>query len=311
MFVYIVRKILSTIPIVFGCALIVFGLFNMVGGDPAIQIAGKHATAERLAEIRHENGWDQPKPVQFAKYLKSIVTFDFDRSPMTHQKISEMISSGIGPSFSLMAPAFFLTNVLAILIALTVAYFRGKAVDKVAVFGCVLGMSVPMLAYILYGQYFVAFKWGLFPISGYDPSWFGRAEYVVLPALIWVVVSVGYDVRFYRTAILEETTQDYVRTARAKGLSERQIFLKHVLKNSMVPILTNVVIEIPMLILGAFLLENFFSIPGLGNITIDALRNSDQKVLQAMTTLQALLFILGNLATDILYTVVDPRVSLK
>lgn len=311
MFVYITRKVLSTIPTVFGCALIVFVLFNMVGGDPVYQMLGRHATAERIAEVRHEQGWDRPLPVQFGHYLKEIVTFDYGTSPMTHQKISEMISSGIGPSLTLMIPAFFLTNFLAIPIALLVAYFRGKAIDKLAVFACVLGMSVPMLAYILYGQYYMAFKWGLFPISGYDPSWGTRLQYIVLPAMIWVVVSVGYEVRFYRTAILEETTQDYVRTARAKGLSEPHIFLKHVLKNSMVPILTNVVIEIPQLILGAFLLESFFGIPGLGNITIDALRNSDQPVLQAMTTLQAILFIIGNLATDILYTVVDPRVSLK
>ena len=132
-----------------------------------------------------------------------------------------------------------------------------------------------------------------------------------MPMLLYVAVSLGYDVRFYRTAIIEEVTQDYVRTARAKGLSEFKIFFKHVLKNSMVPILTNVVIEIPLLILGAFLLESFFGIPGLGSITIDAVHNSDFPVIKAMTTINAMLFILGNLATDILYTFVDPRVSLN
>ena len=176
---------------------------------------------------------------------------------------------------------------------------------------CVVGMSLPSLAYILFGQYFFAYKWGWFPISGYETDWPERFNYVLLPALIYIVVSLGYDVRFYRTAVLEEVNQDYVRTARAKGLTEPKIFFKHVLKNSMVPILTNVVIEIPLLVLGAILLESFFGIPGIGGITIDAVHNSDFPVIKAMTTLQAMLFILGNLVTDILYTLVDPRVSLK
>jgi peptide/nickel transport system permease protein len=222
-----------------------------------------------------------------------------------------MILDGIGPSLSLMIPAFFLTTILAIGIALLVAYFRGRWIDKIGIVACVFGMSVSMLAYILFGQYFFAFKMGWFPISGYETTWPERLQYILMPMIIFVIVSLGYDVRFYRTAILEETNQDYVRTARAKGLSEPRIFFKHVLKNSMIPILTNVVIEIPLLILGAFLLEGFFGIPGLGSITIDAVHNSDFPVIKAMTTLVAILYILGNLATDILYTLVDPRVSLK
>ncbi|MGK5082630.1 ABC transporter permease [Bdellovibrionota bacterium FG-1] len=311
MFVYIVRKILNTIPTILGVALIIFILFNMIGGDPTYQMVGRHATQRQLDEIRREYGFDQPKPVQFAQYLKQIVTFDYGRSFSTKQKISDMIAGGIGPSLTLTLPAFFLTTLLAIMIGLLVAYFRGKAIDRIAVIFCVFGMSLPMLAYILFGQYFLAYKMGLFPISGFEDGWPERFQFVLLPMLIFVAVSLGYDVRFYRTAVLEEVNQDYVRTARAKGLTEPRIFLKHVLKNSMVPILTNVVVEIPLLVLGAFLLESFFGIPGLGSITIDAVHNSDFPVIKAMTTLQALLFILGNLATDILYTWVDPRVSLK
>ena len=183
--------------------------------------------------------------------------------------------------------------------------------DKVTVILCVFGMSVSMLAYILFGQYFFAYKIGWFPISGYESTWPERLQYVAMPMIIFIVVSLGYDVRFYRTAILEETNQDYVRTARAKGLSEPRILFKHVLKNSMIPILTNIVIEIPLLILGAFLLESFFGIPGLGSITIDAVHNSDFPVIKAMTTLGAMLFIIGNLMTDVMYTLVDPRVSLR
>lgn len=311
MFIYILRRFVSTIPTLLGVALIVFVLFNLIGGDPTYQMLGRHATAQQISDLRHEYGFDQPAYIQFFTYLKQIVTFDYGRSYATKQPIGQMILSGIGPSLTLMVPAFFITTVLAISIGLLVAYFRGKWIDKVTVIFCVFGMSLPMLAYILFGQYFLAFKWAWFPISGYESSWPEAIQYIAMPALIFVIVSLGYDVRFYRTAILEETTQDYVRTARAKGLSEPKIFFKHILKNSMVPILTNVVIEIPLLILGAFLLESFFGIPGLGSITIDAVHNSDFPVIKAMTTLVAILYIIGNLATDIMYTLVDPRVSLK
>jgi peptide/nickel transport system permease protein len=311
MVVYIIRKLLNTVPTVLGVALITFLLFNVVGGDPALQMVGKHATAAKIAEIHHEYGLDLPKVEQFGHFLKQIATFDYGRSYATKRRISDMILSGIGPSLSLAIPAFFLTTVLSILVGLFVSYYRGTAWDKGAVVFCVVGMSLPMLAYILFGQYFFAYKLGWFPISGYDDDPIARFGYVALPVIIWVMVSMGYDVRFYRTAIIEEVSQDYVRTARAKGLAEKKVFLKHVLKNSMVPILTNVVLEIPLLVLGAFLLEGFFGIPGLGSITIDAIHNSDFPVIKAMTVLQALLMIFGNLLTDILYTVVDPRVSLK
>lgn len=308
---YIVRRLLSTIPTLFGVTVIIFVLFNMVGGDPALMMVGKHANPAQIAEIRHEYGLDKSAVGQYFDYVKQVLTFDYGRSYATKQKIGDMINVGIGPSLALTIPAFFLTTIFSIAIGLVVAYFRGKWIDRLAVILCVFGMSIPMLAYILFGQYFFAYKLGWFAISGYDASFEGWVQYMALPVIIWVVVSLGYDVRFYRTAVLEETTQDYVRTARAKGLAEPRVFFKHVLKNSMGPIITNVVVEIPLLIMGAFLLESFFGIPGLGGITIDALHNSDFPVIKAMTTLQAILFIAGNLLTDVLYTVVDPRVSLK
>jgi peptide/nickel transport system permease protein len=311
MFTYILRRLVSTIPTILGVALIIFVLFNMVGGDPTYQMLGKHANPRLIAEVRHEYGFDQPMYVQFVSYLKQIATFDYGRSYATRQRISDLIQMGIGPSLTLAIPAFFLTTALALLFGLLVAYFRGHWIDKVTVVLCVFGMSVPILAYILFGQYFLAYKLGWFPISGWESGWPDRLNFVWMPILIWVVVSLGYDVRFFRTALLDEVSQDYVRTARAKGLSEQRIFFKHVLKNSMVPIITNVVIEIPLLILGSFLLESFFGIPGLGSITIDAINNSDFPVIKAMTTLQALLYIFGNLITDVLYTLVDPRVKLQ
>ncbi len=311
MLVYIIRKVLNTIPIVLGVAILIFILLNLVGGDPTYQMLGKHATLTQINEVRHEYGFDKPKYVQLFDFLAQIPTFDFGRSFATKQKISEMIASGIWPSLSITVPAFFFTTLIALLIGLLVSYYRGKWVDKTGVIICVVGMSVPMLAYILFGQYYLAYKFGWFPISGYENNLMDRLQYVVLPVILWVAVSVGYDVRFFRTALLEEVNQDYVRTARAKGLDEPRVFFKHVLKNSMVPIITNLVIEIPLLILGAFLLESFFGIPGIGSITIEAVHNSDFPVIRAMAVFQSLLFIAGNLATDILYHLVDPRVQLK
>jgi peptide/nickel transport system permease protein len=311
MFKYLVRRVLYTIPILLGVALIIFILFNVVGGDPTYQMLGKHATAEQIAQLRHELGFDKPKWLQFIDYLKQIVFFDFGRSYTTKQKISEMIISGIPASLSLAIPAFVIETIFSIVIALFVAFFRGSFFDKFVVVLCVMGMSISALAYILFGQYFFAYYLGWFPISGYDSDWILRFKYVALPAIIWVLLGVGINVRVFRTFILDEVSQDYVRTARAKGLSERVILFKHVLKNAMIPVLTYVVIQIPFLITGSFLLESFFGIPGLGSITIDAIHNSDFPVIKAMTTIETLLFIFGNIVTDLLYSVVDPRVRLK
>ena len=308
---YLIRKLLNTIPIILGVALLLFVLLNVVGGDPTYQMLGKHATQQQVTELRKEYGFDQPLYFQFGLYLKQIATFDYGDSYAYKRPITAMIYEGVGPSLSLLLPAFFLTTVLSLLIALMVAYFRGTLVDKVVVMVCVTGMSLSILAYVLFGQYILAYKLGWFPISGYEQQWPDRIQYLMLPIIIWMAVSVGNEVRFYRTAILEEVNQDYVRTARAKGLSEKMVFLKHVLKNAMVPIVTNVVLEIPLLMLGSFVLESFFSIPGLGNITIEAFHNSDFPVIKAMATFVSLIFILGNVATDIIYTMVDPRVGLQ
>lgn len=311
MFLYFFRRLLYTIPIIFGVAIILFVLFNLVGGDPTYQMLGRHATAESIAQLRHQLGLDQPMWKQFVDYLWQIAKFDYGRSYATKEQISDMILRGVGPSLSLAIPAFFITVLMGVVISLIAAYYRGKWIDRVVVVGCVIGMSMPALAYILFGQYVLAYQQGWFPISGYEASFPDFLKFIAMPAIIWVAVSLGIEVRFYRTALLDETNQDYVRTARSKGLTDRRVFFKHVLKNSMIPMITYVVIEIPFLILGAFLLEAFFGIPGLGSITIDAINNSDFPVLKAMATVNSILFIVGTLLTDMLYTVVDPRVTLK
>lgn len=309
MWAYTIRRLLYSVPILFGVALVVFSLFHLVGGDPAQLLLGKHATAERVEVVRHELGLDRPMPIQFLGYLQEIVTFDFGRSYTTREEIRQKISDGVIPTLCLSIPAFFLTAILSLAIALVVAYFRGRWIDRLSVVFFVFLMSMPGLAYILFGQYILAAKMGLFPISGYGSGWDDRVKYLALPVLISVFLNLGSDIRFFRNSVIEEVNQDYVRTARAKGLNEFLVYLKHVLKNSMIPVITYVVIQIPYLVLGSLLLESFFSIPGLGGMTVEAVNNSDFPMLKAMTTVISIIYILTTILTDVLYRLVDPRMS--
>jgi peptide/nickel transport system permease protein len=299
------------IPVLLGVCLLIFVLFNLVAPDPAQMLLGKHASAARMLELRHELGLDKAWYLQYFDIVRSAFTFDFGRSWSTKQEISTMIKLGAGPSMSVSIPAFVIATIFSICISLLVAFFRGKAIDKGVVFICVSLMSISSLAYILFFQWYFAFELGWFEISGYEYGFPYFIPYILLPVFIWIVLTVGRDVRFYRTVILDEIYQDYVRTARAKGLSETKILFKHVLKNAMIPIVTYVVIQIPFLILGALLLENFFSIPGLGSIVLNAINASDFPVIRAMTILSAIAYILFSVLTDVLYTVVDPRIRLK
>ncbi len=308
---YLVRRLLYTIPVLFGVSLIVFILFHGVAGDPVIIMLGKHASEMQVRELRHELGFDQSLGLQFLNYLKQVATFDFGRSFATRENIGSMIWNGMGPSFLLASLGFFSTLILSLIISIACAFYRGRWFDRGVGFICVVGMSVSALAYILFGQYVLAFQWGWFPISGYENGFPANLKYLAMPVLIWVLVSLGWDVRFFRAALLDEAYKDYVRTARSKGLSEVTIFYKHILKNAMIPIVTYVVIQVPFLLLGSFLLESFFSIPGIGYITVDAIRSSDFPVIKATTTLISIMMVFGNLLTDIIYTLVDPRVRLR
>ena len=310
-YAYVIRRLLYVIPVILGVCLIIYVLFNLVSPDPTLIMLGKHASVKQMAELRAELGLDRPWWIQYFEIVKSAFTFDFGRSWSTKQEILSMIKQGAIPSLTVSVPMFFISTILAISISLLVSYFRGKFIDKFGVFLCVSLMSISSLAYILFGQWFFAFKMGWFEISGYEEGFPDFIPYILLPVLIWVILAIGSDVRFYRTVILDEVYQDYVRTARAKGLGEKVIFFKHVLKNAMVSIITYLVIQIPFLILGALLIESFFSIPGLGAITLNAINSSDFPVIRAMTVLSAIAYIVFSVITDVLYTVVDPRVRLK
>lgn len=299
------------IPVLLGVSLIIFVLFNVVSGDPTAVLLGKNATARQMAELREQLGLNKPLFAQYLDVVKSAFTFDFGYSWATKQEISKMIMQGAYPSICLSIPAFIISTVLSLLISLFVAYYRGKGIDLFVRFLCIGGMSISALAYILFFQWFFAYKLGWFEISGFEEGFPAFVPYIALPAIIWIVLSIGPDVRFFRTVILDEIYQDYVRTARSKGLSEVTILLRHVLRNAMIPIITYVVIQIPSLILGALLLENFFGIPGLGGMTLNALNSSDFPVMKAMAILSSVGYIVFGLISDLLYTVADPRIKFK
>ena len=309
-YIYIFRRLLYIIPTLLGVCLIIFFIFNVVSPDPTLTMLGKNASVEQVAKLRAELGLDRPWVLQYLDIVKSAFTFDFGRSWAGRQEISEIIKQGAIPSLTISLPAFLIAAIVAISMALVASFYRGKFIDKALVVTSVALMSISALAYILFGQWFFAFKLGWFEISGYSPVFPDLISYVLLPIIIWIFVSVGPDLRFYRTVILDEVYQDYVRTAWAKGLGEKKILFKHILKNSMISVITYVVIQIPFLILGALLLENFFSIPGLGGITLDAVNASDFPVIRAMTILSAVAYIVFSVISDVLYTVVDPRVRL-
>jgi peptide/nickel transport system permease protein len=308
---YVIRRLLYTIPIVFGVLLLTFILFTVVGGDISIEIAGKNATPETIREIREEYGFNKPLFLswdsQFIHHFKSALTFDFGRA-LDREPVIDKIKRGVCPSLALTVPMFIGEVIISVSIALFVAFLRGTIFDIVALVLCVAGMSIPYLSFILFGQYFLAYKWGFFPVF-FSPD-LSISQYVALPVLIGIVTGLGGNLRFYRTVMLDEMRADYVRTAFAKGLDIKRVLFKHVLKNAMIPILTQVVLAIPFLFLGSLLLERFFGIPGIGYLMVDAIGSRDYFVINAMTYISAILFVIFNVITDICYALVDPRISL-
>ena len=309
---YIIRRLLYTIPIMFGVLLLTWTLFVVVGGDVSLEIAGKGATQQTIEEIREEYGLNKPlflsSDSQFVNHFKNALTFNFGRA-RDRELVIDKIKRGLWPSLALTVPIFLGVVIISVGLSLVIAFVRGTVWDVAAVVICVVGMSVPYLSFILFGQYFLAYKWGFFPVF-FSPD-LNMADNVALPVLIGIAAGLGGNVRFYRTVMLDEMQSDYVRTAFAKGLSSRRVLFKHVLKNAMVPIITRVVGAIPFLFLGSLLLERFFGIPGIGYLMVEAIGARDYFVISAMTYIGAILFVVFNLLTDICYLLVDPRIRLE
>jgi peptide/nickel transport system permease protein len=315
---YIIRRLLSVIPIALGVLLITFLLFRVIGGNPAYRIAGKNATPAKIAQITHDRGYDLPYFLnyrdfprqllytQFFRLVRSLLHGDFGESITNKMRVSMLLRDGILPSLCVTTPLFILDLGLAIGLALLAAYFRETWIDRSLVVLAVMAMSISEIVYIMIAQFWLASEWRLFPVWGFEGP-----QFLFLPVLIGVVAGVGGSVRFYRTVMLDEMYQDYVRTARAKGVASTKILFSHVLRNALIPILTNVIVALPFLYTGSLLLESFFGIPGLGRLLVTAIANGDEDIIFAETFIGAILFVLANTLTDIAYTWADPRIRLK
>ena len=302
---YIAKRLLEVIPTTFGIILLTFVLFNVVGGSPAQVILGKNATAESIAAFNHKYGYDLPLPKQFVKFCTDLAKGDFGVSTEADEPVMDVLKRGVGPSLSLTVPILAGGTVIGLMLAMLCAAGRGGRLDKAVLVGSTMLMSVNYVVWVLAGQFILAFKLKLFPVWGYE-----NAFYLVLPVVIGICSGLGVDVRFFRTAILDEIYKPYVRTARMKGLSETRVLFVHVLRNSLIPIVTYVSLSIPYLFTGSLMLESFFGIPGLGNVSINAIHSSDMAVVRAVVVLGALLYQGINLVTDLLYAWLDPRVRL-
>jgi peptide/nickel transport system permease protein len=324
MFAYLLRRLLYAIPILIGVNLITFALFFIVNtpDDMArMQLGVKRVTPEAIEKWKAERGYDKPLFVNTratgAKMLTDTIFFaksarmfagDFGRAE-DGRDIAREITSRMAPSLAIAVPTFALGLIVTVGFALLLAFFRATAFDFWGVVLCVAMMSVSGLFYIIGGQYLVSKVWRLVPISGFGEG-LDAWKFLILPVAIGVVSGIGASTRWYRTIFLEEIGKDYVRTARAKGLSEIAVLFRHVLKNALIPILTGVVAVIPLLFMGSLLTESFFGIPGLGSYTIDAIAAQDFAVVRSMVFIGSVLYIAGLILTDISYTLVDPRIRL-
>jgi peptide/nickel transport system permease protein len=312
---YAIRKLVGGIPLIIGVTFISFQLMVYFGPDKTYELLGKNPTEEQIAEVRHELGYDRPFLTRYGEYLKEMATLDFGASDSTGEPVSKILSRTVPISLALITPGFVLGNVLGIILALIAAYHRGEFIDKFIMGFSVVGMSISFLIVVIAFQIIFSSSYGLnaFPVRGWNVHSFADyVSYVTVPTLATVFVALGYNTRFYRAVLVEEMTRDHVRTAKAFGTPPGKLLYKNILKNSMIPIITRIMFSIPLVVVsGSLIIESYFGIPGIGKVTYDAITTGDQPVLKAVVGLTAVLFVITLLVTDILYRVVDPRVSLK
>jgi peptide/nickel transport system permease protein len=309
---YIVRRLWQMIPTLAGVILLVFFLFKWFGGDPAETLAGQNASAEQIALIKDQLGLSEPIWYQLWLFVKSIFTFDWGQSWTTKEPVTNILTTRIGPTLTVMLPILVIDVILAIPLAMWVAYKRDSIADRSIMILTTLALSVSFLVYVIMGQYWFGFKLGWFPVQGWSDSfWRNLTYFAPLPILLAVFVSLAPQTRLYRTFFLDEMRQDYVRTARAKGVSESKVLFTHVLRNALIPVMTNIGVQLPGVFVGSFLIEYFFSIPGIGRELIQAVNGSDFPVIKALTVYLAMITMIINLLVDLAYRAVDPRVVLK
>jgi peptide/nickel transport system permease protein len=309
---YLIRRLWQMIPTLLGVVLLVFFLFKWFGGDPAEVLGGLNASQDQIEAIRDQLGLNKPVWEQLLIFLQQIVTFDWGKSWATNESVANLFATRMPATLTVMLPILVLEVILAIPFALAVAYMRGSLTDRAVMILTTVAVSISLLVYVIVAQYFFAFRLGWFPVQGWSDSlWTNLTTYAPLPVLVAVAVALSPYTRLYRTFFLDEIGHEYVRTARAKGMTEKTILLKHVLRNAMIPIMTNISVALPGVFVGSFLLEVFFSIPGLGREILLAVNRNDYPVIQAFAIYIAALTMVVNLITDLLYKLVDPRVVLK
>ncbi len=309
---YLLRRLWQMVPTVLGAVLLVFFLFKFFGGDPAEILGGLNATPEQIATIRSELGLDEPVWVQLGLYLQSVFTFDWGESWATGEPVGELFATRLPATLTVMLPILLLEVIIALPIAMWVAYRRGSLVDRTLMVITTFALSISFLVYIIVGQYLLGFQLAWFPVQGWsDNTLTNLTTYTPLPVMLAVLVALAPNIRLYRSFLLDELGNDYVRTARAKGLPERVVLFRHVLRNALIPVLANVGLALPGVFVGSFLIEQFFSIPGLGREVLLAVNRSDYPVIQAIAVYLAMLSMIINLGVDVMFRLVDPRVVLK
>lgn len=309
---YILRRLWQMIPTLGGVILLIFFLFNWIGGDPAYVLAGLFSNQEQIDSIRAELGLDQPLYIQLWIFVQQVVTFNFGNSWTTGESVSAIFATRLPASLTLMGPLLVIETLIALVLAVGLAWVRGSSIDRGTMVVFTALMSVSILVFIIVGQYVLAYRLGWFPVQGWsDNYWKNITTYAPLPILLGLLVSIAPNTRLFRSFVLDEVDQDYVRTARAKGLSEPRVMFIHVLRNALIPVITFVISNLPGLLLGAFLLERFFGIPGVGREIILAVERSDFPVIKAVTIYVSIATMVFNLIGDVLYRLTDPRVQLR
>ena len=310
---YALRKISQGLLLILGVTLVSFILMVWFGPDQTYTLIGKNATAGQIEEVRHQLGYDQPFAKRYATYLAELFTLNLGASNASGERVGSILKRTVPITLALMIPGFVLGNLLGIALALAAARHRGRWVDRLITGLSVTGMSISFLVIIIVFQILLSTPYGLnlFPVRGWqvvDPVSYLR--YVTVPTLSLIFVTLGYNTRFYRAVFVEESGKDHIRTARAYGASTAIILWKHILKNSLVPIITRIMFSIPLVVIsGSLLLESYFGIPGVGKMTFDAITSGDQPVLKAVVGLTAVAFVLIQILTDFIYKLVDPRIA--
>ena len=310
---FVTRKLIYAVPLILGVTFVSFLLMVYFGPDKTYELIGKNPSAEQIQEVRHSLGYDQPFLLRYGKYLKELITFDLGLSDSSGEPVSAILSRTLPISIALVLPGFVLGNLLGLALGLVAAWYRGKWLDKWVMSASVVGLSVSFLVIIIGLQILLCTPYGLnlFPVRGWQVHDLASyLYYVSVPTLALVLVTLGYNTRFYRAVMADEIEREYVRTQQAYGASACEILFRHVLKNSLIPVLTRIMFSIPFVVIsGSLLLESYFGIPGIGLVTFNAISSGDQPILKAVVGLTGVLFVLALIFNDLLYGVVDPRIS--